>query len=510
IAAQHDHFLRVHLETGENHVIGNMGRHLMAKHADGHLFPVALTVEEESVGGYNTYHGSLRAVAEIEGVVYINLQGRVLHASQGLCYLLGYRQSQIEGRNINIIMPEPYKSKHNTYLRRYRETGRTRFINTRQIVPVMHSDGSTFAAQLEVASVKVPEYGACLAARIIAAAVTAEEALKQARQAVATAKQRDADIAAAEEAAVRAAAEAVEAAERAKTEAEEKERREAAEAAEAEKQRIEEAQLAEERRAPRSHRHRRHGRRRHARGRGEDDTTPMSNDSRHQDAVNLTRTPSDASYASHDSRSSDSSSDSSSYVGSRATGDTGSSSRTPSTHSRSPASSVVDSYVSSSCASSVVDSSRTGQPRDRRRRRRGQAESDKGSVTHDLPAAIGLQSGRTRSSRSARRTPSGRQLREPEDRRSPETNLAHAKSEAAVASETLVPVAGTSDEEPAASRFGISVDGTRVKAGSVSTPAVAVQSTPTADAAFGRAKASDQAPLLRVSHEHAAAARPRV
>lgn len=61
------------------------------RHKKGYLFPISLAVEEESIGGKTTYHGSIRSLSEIEGVLIADLQGTILNVNQGLCYLFGYR-----------------------------------------------------------------------------------------------------------------------------------------------------------------------------------------------------------------------------------------------------------------------------------------------------------------------------------------------------------------------------------------------------------------------------------
>ena len=95
IAEKHDGYLRKHAETGENIIVGAVGRHLIGLHANGSSFTVALSVEEESIGGRTTYHGSLRALFEIDGLLVADMDGRITSANAGICSIFGYRQSEV-------------------------------------------------------------------------------------------------------------------------------------------------------------------------------------------------------------------------------------------------------------------------------------------------------------------------------------------------------------------------------------------------------------------------------
>ena len=106
IAAEHDAYLARALATGERRVVGAMGRHLVAQHASGTLLPVSLTVEEESFGGVTTFHGAVRLLAEIEGNVLADMEGKIIEVNAGLCFLLGYREAELIAKNVTKLMPK--------------------------------------------------------------------------------------------------------------------------------------------------------------------------------------------------------------------------------------------------------------------------------------------------------------------------------------------------------------------------------------------------------------------
>jgi two-component system sensor kinase FixL len=62
----------------------------------------------------------------------------------------GLSAAEAEGRNIKMLMPEPYRSAHDGYIERYKTTGEKRIIGTGRVVVGERSDGSTFPMELAV------------------------------------------------------------------------------------------------------------------------------------------------------------------------------------------------------------------------------------------------------------------------------------------------------------------------------------------------------------------------
>lgn len=67
--------------------------------------------------------------------------------------MFGWRPDEVLGRNISMLMPEPFRTQHDGYLNRYMETGEKRIIGIGRIVVGQRKDGSTFPMELAVGEV---------------------------------------------------------------------------------------------------------------------------------------------------------------------------------------------------------------------------------------------------------------------------------------------------------------------------------------------------------------------
>lgn len=182
---EHDGYLRSYLATGERKIIG-IGREVAARRRDGTVFPIELSVGEarsqgDRSGDGRTFVGiirditarkqaerqlsdsleRLRAVIDtaVDGVILIDTSGSVRTFNKACERMFGYVADEVIGRNVHMLMPEPYRSEHDGYLRHYLDTGERRIIGIGREVRARRKDGSVFPIELSVGEVAQGEDG---------------------------------------------------------------------------------------------------------------------------------------------------------------------------------------------------------------------------------------------------------------------------------------------------------------------------------------------------------------
>jgi two-component system sensor kinase FixL len=89
-----------------------------------------------------------------DATVVIEESGLITSFSAAAVRQFGYTEAEVIGCNVNILMPEPYRREHDTYVRRYIETGEKRIIGIDRVVVGRRKDGSTFPMKLAVGEMK--------------------------------------------------------------------------------------------------------------------------------------------------------------------------------------------------------------------------------------------------------------------------------------------------------------------------------------------------------------------
>lgn len=90
----------------------------------------------------------------IDGIITIDYRGNIETMNPAALKLFGYEEEEVKGINISVLMPEPDKSAHDSYLQRYQNTGEKRIIGTGREVLGLRKNGTTFPFRLAVSEVE--------------------------------------------------------------------------------------------------------------------------------------------------------------------------------------------------------------------------------------------------------------------------------------------------------------------------------------------------------------------
>jgi len=89
-----------------------------------------------------------------DAMIVIDTRGIIQSFSATAEKLFGYVADEAIGRNVSVLMPEPYHGQHDGFLARYMATGERRIIGIGRLVVGRRSDGSTFPMELAVGEMR--------------------------------------------------------------------------------------------------------------------------------------------------------------------------------------------------------------------------------------------------------------------------------------------------------------------------------------------------------------------
>jgi len=99
----------------------------------------------------------LRAIvdAAVDGIIAIDAHGTILELNPAAERIFGYSAQELLGRNVKVLMPQPFRDEHDDYIAHYLRTGERRIIGIGREVRGRRKDGSVFPHYLGVAESSV-------------------------------------------------------------------------------------------------------------------------------------------------------------------------------------------------------------------------------------------------------------------------------------------------------------------------------------------------------------------
>ncbi|MDP1898146.1 MAG: PAS domain S-box protein, partial [Sulfurimicrobium sp.] len=174
--SEHDGYLHNFLSTGKKKIIG-IGREVTGLRKDGSTFPMELAVSQMEVDGESMFTGIVRDITDrkraeaaikasetrirtlvdtiVDGIIVIDAKGSIQTLNPAAVRLFGYAPDEVQGKNVKMLMPEPYAHEHDGYLHNYLSTGKKKIIGIGREVTGLRKDGSTFPMELSVSEMEV-------------------------------------------------------------------------------------------------------------------------------------------------------------------------------------------------------------------------------------------------------------------------------------------------------------------------------------------------------------------
>jgi diguanylate cyclase (GGDEF)-like protein/PAS domain S-box-containing protein len=126
-------------------------RKRVASGLEVNLFWQMVTNLKQIKGELEKSQSQLQAIIHnaMDGIITINEAGEILGLNPAAEEIFGYTQQDALGKNLNILMPEPVRSEHASYVNHYIQTGEAKIIGVRgREVVAVRKNGEQFPMEL--------------------------------------------------------------------------------------------------------------------------------------------------------------------------------------------------------------------------------------------------------------------------------------------------------------------------------------------------------------------------
>jgi two-component system sensor kinase FixL len=129
---------------------GSLTRDKTSPHLSGIVFDI--DEEKQREEALRTREGHLQSILETvpDAMIVIDGRGIMQFFSSAAERQFGYDEQEAIGQNVSILMPEPDRSRHDSYMARYLATGERHIIGIGRIVTGQRKDGTTFPMHLSI------------------------------------------------------------------------------------------------------------------------------------------------------------------------------------------------------------------------------------------------------------------------------------------------------------------------------------------------------------------------
>lgn len=132
----------------------------VASGAEVKLFWQMVTNLKQVKGELEKSQDQLQSIIQnvMDGIITTSESGEIKGFNPAAEQIFGYLQQEVLGKNVKILMPEPDRSQHDTYVSRYLQTGQSKIIGVRgREVTALRKNGEQFPLEISISEMVLGE-----------------------------------------------------------------------------------------------------------------------------------------------------------------------------------------------------------------------------------------------------------------------------------------------------------------------------------------------------------------
>lgn len=150
---------KITTEAGQSKWVSTCGKSYKSPNGTCFLFGSIQDISEshKNIKELKQRTDALHAILDnlIDGVITIDENGIVQGFSKPAEQIFGYSADEVIGKNVKLLMPQPYKREHDQYLNNYKTSGKRKIIGIGREVIAQRKNGETFPIDLAVSETDV-------------------------------------------------------------------------------------------------------------------------------------------------------------------------------------------------------------------------------------------------------------------------------------------------------------------------------------------------------------------